>query len=78
MIHFVYQKWTILKTDSNMDMYFQKQTNLKTDLYTDDVPKYQNIKLKLTQTWMTNHKNIFNFITDSNIADGPRKYLQFL
>ncbi len=78
MIHFVYQKWTILKTDSNMDMYFQKQTNLKTDLYTDDVPKYQNIKLKLTQTRMTNHKNIFNFITDSNIVDGPRKYLQFL
>ena len=32
-----YQKWTILETDSNTDMYFQKQTNL----YTDDVPKYR-------------------------------------
>ena len=31
----------ILKADSNMDMYFQKQTNLKTNLYTDDVPKYR-------------------------------------
>ncbi len=43
-----YQNWTILKADSNTDIYFQKQTNLKTDLYTDDVLKY----------W----QNIFNFI----------------
>jgi hypothetical protein len=25
-----------------MDMYFQKQTNLKTDSYTDDVSKYRH------------------------------------
>ena len=37
-----------LKTDLNTDIYFQKRTNLKTNSYIDNVPKYQQ-------------KNIFNF-----------------
>ena len=36
-----YQKQTNLRTDSNMDMYFQNQMNLKTYSYTDNVPKYR-------------------------------------
>ena len=36
-----------------MNMYFQKWTKLKTDSYTDDVPKYQ--------------KNIFNFYNSNKL-----------
>ena len=34
-----FQKQTNLKTDSNMDMYFQKRADLKINLYMDDIPK---------------------------------------
>ena len=44
----VFPKANNLKTDQNADMYFKKQTKLKTDSYTDDIPKYLS-------------KNIFNF-----------------
>ena len=44
-----------MKTNSNTDMYFQKQTNLKIDSYTDDVPKYTQM------TYQNTSKNIFNF-----------------
>jgi hypothetical protein len=41
-----FQKQTNLKSDSNTDLYFQKRTNLKTDSNTDDVPKYRQKHLQ--------------------------------
>ena len=41
-----FQKQTNLKPDSYTDLYFQKRTNLKTDSNTNDIPKYRQKHLQ--------------------------------